>query len=119
MRTEQTPCFDSVERAWSFDQTKAFCYIWHDKHEAMYQLLIRKQAIKALQRMLVRDAKRIRGALDELAEDPSRQDNDVKPLRGRPGFRMRVGGYRVIFERDDKSRVIEVLGIGPRGDVYK
>ena len=85
----------------------------------MYQLLIRKHAIKILQRMQARDAKRIRNALDELAEGPGRRDSDVKPLRGRPGFRMRIGDYRVIFERDDKGRTIEVLAIGPRGDVYK
>ncbi len=53
------------------------------------------------------------------AEDPDRRDVDVNPLRGRPGFRLRVGSHRVIFERDDDARVIEVLHIGPRGDVYK
>ena len=30
----------------------------------------------------------------------------MKPLRSRPGFRRCVGDYRVIFERDDKTRTI-------------
>ncbi len=85
----------------------------------MYQLIIRKQAIKALQGMLARDSSRIRGLLDTLAEDPDRRGIGVKPLRGRQGFRMRVGAHRVIFERDDEAHLIEVLHIGPRGDVYK
>ena len=40
-------------------------------------------------------------------------------LRGRPGLRLRVGPWRVIFERDEEARKIDVLRIGPRGDVYK
>ena len=40
-------------------------------------------------------------------------------LLGRPDLRLRVGPWRVIFERDEKARKIDVLRIGPRGDVYK
>ena len=38
----------------------------------MYRLTIRKQAIKTLQRMRVRDARRVRGELDKLAQNPAR-----------------------------------------------
>ena len=85
----------------------------------MYRLTIRKQAIKALRRMRARDARRVRGELDKLAQNPGGRDIDVTPLRARPGFRLRVGPWRVIFERDDEVRKIDVLRIGPRGDVYK
>ena len=57
--------------------------------------------------------------LDKLAQNPGRRDIDVTPLRGRPGLRLRVGPWRVIFERDEEARKIDVLRIGPRGDVYK
>ena len=85
----------------------------------MYRLTIRKQAIKALRRMRARDARRVRGELDKLAQNPGGQDIDVTPLRARPGFRLRVGPWRVIFERDEETRKIDVLRIGPRGDAYK
>lgn len=85
----------------------------------MYQITIRKHAIKALQRMLGRDVRRVRDELDKLAQDPSRRDIDVTRLRGRPCFRLRVGGWRVIFERNEEAKEIDVLRIGPRGDVYK
>lgn len=85
----------------------------------MYRLIIRKQAIKALQGMSAKDSGRIRQLLDRLAEEPERRDIDVKPLRGNRGFRLRTGDYRVIFDRDDQTQVIEILRIGPRGDVYK
>ena len=38
---------------------------------------------------------------------------------GRPVLRLRVGPWLVIFERDEEARNIDVLRIGPRGDVYK
>ena len=85
----------------------------------MYRLTIRKQAIKTLQRMRVRDARRVRGELEKLAQNPGARDIDITLLRSRPGFRLRVGPWRVIFERDEEARIIDVLRTGPRGDVYK
>lgn len=62
-------------------------------------------------------SRRIRRELDKLVQ--SEHDVDVTPLKGRSGFRLRVGGYQVIFERDEADRSINVLRIGPRGDVDK
>ena len=85
----------------------------------MYRLTIRKHAIKTLRRMRPRDTSRVRDELDKLAQNPGSRDIDVKPLRGRPGFRIRVGPWRVIFEQNEETRIIDVLRIGPRGDIYK
>lgn len=85
----------------------------------MYRLTIRRHAIKALLKMPVQDSRRVREDLKKLAERPDRRDIDVARLRGRPGFRLRVGGWRVICERDDEAREIRILRIGSRGDVYK
>jgi len=41
---------------------------------------------------------------------------DVKALVGRPGARLRVGDYRVIFV--ETAEVIEVRGVGDRRDIY-
>ena len=41
---------------------------------------------------------------------------DVKTLVGRPGKRLRVGDFRVIFEED--ATTIRVLTLGPRGGIY-
>ena len=85
----------------------------------MYRLTIKKQAIKAFQKMPRQSAQRVRRALDRLAENPARRDVDIAPLEGRPGFRLRVGDYRVIFERDDEARTIDVLRVAPRGQAYR
>lgn len=41
---------------------------------------------------------------------------DVRALSGRPGRRLRVGDYRVIFNETEET--IEVLAVGHRKDVY-
>ena len=84
-----------------------------------YELTIRKQPIKILQKMPRMKAKRIRHAMDKLADNPDLRDVDISSLTGRPGYRLRVGDYRIIFERDDDKRVIDVLRIAPRSHAYK
>ena len=81
---------------------------------ALYELTIKRQAIKALQNMPRQNAQHIRRELDN-----NRRDVDVASLTGRPGFRLRVGDWRIIFTRDNKARVIDVLRIVPRGQAYK
>ena len=85
----------------------------------MYRLTTKKQAIKALLKMPRQNAQRIRQALDRLAENPDRRDIDIVRLEGRPGFRLRVGDIRIIFERDDEAYPIDILRIVPRGQAYK
>lgn len=41
-------------------------------------------------------------------------------LAGRQNlYRVRQGNYRVIYSVDDKSRVVDVVKVGHRGDVYR
>jgi mRNA interferase RelE/StbE len=83
----------------------------------VYQLEITKQAIRALRRMPPNAALVVRRKLERLAEDPTRAPN-VKALKGRPGYRLRVGDWRVIYELDHVQRRVVVLDIGPRGSIY-
>jgi mRNA interferase RelE/StbE len=47
-------------------------------------------------------------------------DGDVKRLRGRERlWRLRVGEWRVIFDRRSDERVIDVLAVRPRGRAYR
>ncbi len=59
--------------------------------------------------------RRIRERIDSYARSPALAADVVK-LKGREGYRLRVGGYRVIFRRD--SDRLSILDIGPRGDIY-
>ena len=76
-----------------------------------------KAALRVLQRMPANDANRIRGKIEAYAADPASQENNVTKLQGRDGYRMRVGDWRVIFDRD--GTVMAILAIGPRGGIYE
>ncbi|MBK8906982.1 MAG: type II toxin-antitoxin system RelE/ParE family toxin [Rhodospirillales bacterium] len=77
----------------------------------------RKPAAKILRRMQPKRAQMIRDDLALFAADPKRTDVDVVDLTNRPGFRLRSGDWRVIFELTEDRLV--VLRISPRGQVYK
>ena len=80
-----------------------------------------KTAAKALQRMDKAMRLRIRDAIDGLTQTPPR--GDIKPMEGKPSgrYRLRVGGYRVVYRYDNDGvmTVLFILDVGPRGDIYK
>ena len=46
---------------------------------------------------------------------------DIKPMEGRNPYeyRLRVGDYRIVYERHDDIFLVYVVHAGNRGDVYK
>lgn len=82
-----------------------------------WRVLIAPRAEKALKRLPAHEQARFRDAIDRLSAGP--HQTPVKPLRGRPEWRLRVGGWRALLRVDHEKRVIVVVAIGPRGDVYK
>nr|WP_277875233.1 type II toxin-antitoxin system RelE/ParE family toxin [Alkalinema sp. FACHB-956] len=76
-----------------------------------------KPAQKYLERMQPDEQLRIVEALDTLLTAPEMLD--IKPLKGRPELRLRVGKYRVLFIEDQEAHTYVVTVIGARGDVYK
>lgn len=83
----------------------------------MRQVSYSKSAIRALRRIPRNMADLIRSKIEAYAADPASQANNVEPLTGRDGVRLRVGDWRVIM--DDRGNVLAVLEIGPRGSVYR
>ena len=57
--------------------------------------------------------------LHELARNPDNPDLDIDVLKGRKGFRLRVGQYRVIYTRQEDQLIIEVVKVRSRGDMSK
>lgn len=85
----------------------------------MHEILFTKQADRALRKMSRNTARLIREKLDQLAQDPYARNPNVTKLQGRPGYRLRVGDWRVIYELEDDRLVIMVLKVAPRGGVYR
>ena len=85
----------------------------------MYRIVFTKQADRALRKMSRNTARLIREKLDQLAQDPYARNPNLTRLQGRPGYRLRVGDWRVIYELEDDRLVILVLKVAPRGGVYR
>jgi mRNA interferase RelE/StbE len=51
-----------------------------------------------------------------LANDP--RPAGCKKLKGRDGYRIRVGDYRIIYQIIDHVLVVEVVALGHRKDIY-
>ena len=60
---------------------------------------------------------RIRGAIALLAHQP--RPPAARPLTGRPGWRVRVGDYRIIYTIHDEVLLVVVVTLGHRRDGYR
>jgi mRNA interferase RelE/StbE len=85
----------------------------------VYKINFTKQAYKSLRRVPRDIVGRMRERLDQIAQDPYAPYANVTKLQNRPGYRLRVGDWRVIYDLQDDELVILVLKVGPRGDVYR
>lgn len=81
-----------------------------------YRIEVRPAAARALRKLDPSIRPRIQGAISLLADDP-RPPASTR-LRGRPGFRVRVGAYRIIYTIADDVLLVVVVTLGHRRDVY-
>lgn len=70
-----------------------------------------KQAVKFLGKQDKIIQKRIINAINNLP------NGDVLKLQGRSGYRLRVGSFRIIF--DKYGNILYIIDIDNRGQVYK
>jgi mRNA interferase RelE/StbE len=82
-----------------------------------YRIEFRPAALRELRKIDRSTQPRIHGAISLLAIDP--RPPASRPLRGRDGYRLRVGDYRVIYTIDDGVLLIVVVTLGHRRDVYE
>ncbi|MGI8586520.1 MAG: type II toxin-antitoxin system RelE family toxin [Chloroflexia bacterium] len=82
-----------------------------------YAVQVSSHAGRSLAKAPVAVQSAIRPALVGLAAD-SRPPGCQK-LQGRPGWRIRVGRWRIIYAIDDPAQTVTILEIGPRPDVYR
>ena len=82
-----------------------------------YTVLLKRSAEKELDSLPEITHDRIIDRLLSLQENP--RPNNAKKLRGRDGYRIRAGDYRILYAVDDSARKIEVYSIGHRKDIYR
>ncbi len=81
-----------------------------------YGVELRPAAVRALGKLDPPMRRRVQGAIALLAQNP--RPPAARALRGRPGFRIRVGDYRIIYTIADDVLLIVVVPLGHRRDVY-
>ena len=81
-----------------------------------YKISISKQAQKFIKKQPVYQQNRLIDAIYNLPFE-----GDIKHMAGGEPYeyRLRVGAYRIIYERHDEALFIFVVRAGNRGDIYK
>lgn len=82
-----------------------------------YSVLIKKSAERELREIPKSDLQRITQRIKELAAIP--RPSGSEKLAGQDSYRVRQGDYRVVYTIDDDQRLIEIIKIGHRREVYR
>lgn len=86
-----------------------------------YDINITKRAQKQLLKLSANIRERIAEQIFILGLNPDNPNLDIKSLTNDPEakLRLRVGNYRVKYNRDDGIRIVEVVRVGHRKEIYK
>jgi len=82
----------------------------------MYDVIVSNVAKKQLDKMDFIAVKRITSKLLQLENNP-RPSGYIK-LKGKNGYRIRIGDYRVLYEINDKSKEVIIYKIAHRKESY-
>jgi len=82
----------------------------------VYQVTLRKRAIKALEKISEPYYSSVKQTIYSLADNP--RPTGCKKLKGRDGYRIRVADYRIIYDIFDDILIVDVIDLGHRGNIY-
>jgi mRNA interferase RelE/StbE len=86
---------------------------------ASYSLFIKTSAAKELEAVEPRSVRvRVASRIQALAQNP-RPSGSQKLAGDDERYRIRQGAYRIVYSVDDAARLVEVVKIGHRRDVYR
>ncbi len=82
----------------------------------MYEIIFSQKAKKQLFKLEKNIQERIITALERIRIRPEAY---ITKLVGDPGFKLRIGNYRVIMDINNNNLLILVIKVGHRKDIYK
>jgi len=83
----------------------------------VYRVELRRNAQKSLDRLPAPERHRVISALMNLEQKP--RPKGVEKIRETELWRIREGDYRLVYHIDDEEKIITVVRIGHRRDVYR
>jgi len=81
-----------------------------------YTVTLSRTAEKQLDKLPNPTADRLLSAIIQLSDNP--RPPGYKKLKGRDGYRIRKGSYRIIYDIFDNVLLVHIIGIGHRKDIY-
>ena len=82
-----------------------------------YSLIIKKSAERELRGIPKKDLGRVVDRVHGLAHSPRPPGSEK--LSGEEWYRIRQGDYRLVCAIDDEPRIVEIVKIGHRREVYR
>lgn len=84
---------------------------------ASYSVVIKRSAAKEIERIPLRDRRRVIAKIRALSEDP--RPVGCEKLSSEDKYRVRQGDYRILYEIADRELIVTVVRVGNRRDVYR
>jgi mRNA interferase RelE/StbE len=82
----------------------------------VYKVELRRRVQDKLDSLPESDREMVIDALLSLEENP--RPRGMEKIRGKELWRVRKGDYRVVYDVDDDAKIVAVVRIGHRKDVY-
>jgi len=83
----------------------------------MYRVELRRRSQRALDRLPKYDFEAVVQAIEELARTP--RPRGVEKIKDSDLWRVRQGDYRVVYAINDDQRLVTVVRIGHRREIYR
>jgi mRNA interferase RelE/StbE len=84
---------------------------------AGYRVDIMRAAEKDLSGLSRKDHRRVVSRIAALTAEP--RPHGYEKISGAEKYRLRQGDYRIVYRIDDDQRVVTIVKIGHRRDVYR
>ena len=85
-----------------------------------FNVILQSQPEKYYRKASKNIAKLLNNCFEQLENDPFYFPGKIKRLQNAGGlFRYRVKDLRVVYEIDQKEKIVNIVAILPRGDIYK
>ena len=82
-----------------------------------YRLEVKRSASKEIAALPKADCQRVVAKIQLLASEP--RPHGCEKLSGAEKYRIRQGNYRILYEIDDSSRLVIIVKVGNRKEVYR
>ena len=83
----------------------------------MYKIDVRRRAQRALDKLPKSDFQAVIEAIRDLAQTP--RPRGIEKVKSTGLWRIRQGDYRIIYAIDDNERLITVVRVGHRREIYR